>query len=57
MNQYPEEAAATMLGIPMRLWGDINKDGGRVAVFIAGDDASYLTGMTFMVEGGKFMSP
>jgi len=57
VNQYPEEAAATMLGIPMRRWGDINKDGGRVAVFIAGDDASYLTGMTFMVDGGKFMSP
>ena len=46
-----------MLGIPMRRWGDINKDDGCVAVFIAGDDALCLTGMNFMVDGGKFMSP
>ena len=57
VEQNPEEAAAAMLGIPMRRWGDARKDGGRVAVFIAGDDASYLTGMTFMIDGGKFMSP
>ena len=57
VDQYPEEAAAAVLGIPMRRWGDARKDSGRVVVFIAGDDASYLTGMTFMVDGGKFMAP
>jgi len=53
----PESGAAAMRDVPMRRWGDIYRDGGRVAVFIASDDASYLTGMTFMVDGGKFMCP
>lgn len=28
---------------------------GRVAVFLASHDSDYLTGMTFMVDGGRFM--
>lgn len=52
------EAVATMIEqIPMRRVGDPLRDAGRVAVFIAGPDAAYLTGMTFQVDGGFFLSP
>jgi len=57
IREHPEESKSALLAVPMRRWGDIYKDGGRVAVFIASDDASFLTGMTFMVDGGMFMYP
>jgi NAD(P)-dependent dehydrogenase (short-subunit alcohol dehydrogenase family) len=42
--------------IPLRRWGQ-PYDCARVAVFLAGPDSSYLTGMTFMVEGGLTTLP
>ena len=53
----PEAVAAMIDQIPMRRVGDPLQDAGRVAVFIAGPDAAYLTGMTFQVDGGFFMTP
>lgn len=53
----PEIVKSAKQAVPMRRFGDIYEDGGRVAVFIASDDASFLTGMTFMVDGGMFMYP
>lgn len=40
-------------GIPLRRLGDPEKDIGRTAVFLASDDANYITGQTFMVDGGS----
>ncbi|MBV9843309.1 MAG: SDR family oxidoreductase [Sphingomonadaceae bacterium] len=57
IKEHPEESKAALLTVPVRRWGDIYKDGGRIAVFIASDDAAFLTGMTFMVDGGMFMYP
>lgn len=37
---------------PMHRFGDPESDIGRVAVFLASDDASYMTGQTLMVDGG-----
>ncbi|MCK9542785.1 MAG: SDR family oxidoreductase [Novosphingobium sp.] len=54
---FPELAAQSRMQIPMRRYGHTHKDAGRIAVFIAGPDASFLTGMTFMVDGGHFMAP
>lgn len=38
---------------PLHRFGDPEKDIGRVAVFLASEDASYITGQTIMVDGGS----
>jgi NAD(P)-dependent dehydrogenase (short-subunit alcohol dehydrogenase family) len=57
VREHRDTAEQSMQSIPMRRYGDIYKDGGRLAVFLAGDDAAFLTGMTFQADGGLFMSP
>jgi NAD(P)-dependent dehydrogenase (short-subunit alcohol dehydrogenase family) len=53
---YPGTRERTEQQIPMRRWGQ-PIDCARVAVFLAGPDASYLTGMTMIVEGGMTTLP
>ena len=48
----PEAYARTLAGIPMGRFGDAETDIGKVAVFLASDDARYLTGLTVPVDGG-----
>ncbi|MBV9841533.1 MAG: SDR family oxidoreductase [Sphingomonadaceae bacterium] len=55
--QHPEEVARDVAMIPLRRAGEPLKDLGPVAVFLASDGAGYLTGMTVMVDGGKYMTP
>jgi NAD(P)-dependent dehydrogenase (short-subunit alcohol dehydrogenase family) len=55
-EQSPGIRERTEQQIPLRRWGQPH-DCARVAVFLAGPDASYLTGMTFMVEGGLTTLP
>jgi NAD(P)-dependent dehydrogenase (short-subunit alcohol dehydrogenase family) len=57
IREHPSAAQAMLDQIPMRRFGDIFKDGGRFAVYLAGPEAGYLTGMTFQLDGGMFMSP
>jgi NAD(P)-dependent dehydrogenase (short-subunit alcohol dehydrogenase family) len=52
----PGRREATQQMIPLRRWGQ-PIDCARVAVFLAGPDSAYLTGMTFMVEGGLTTLP
>lgn len=54
---FPAEAEASRMVVPMRRFGDIHGDGGRIAGFVAGPDSSFLTGMTLQVDGGLFMHP
>ena len=56
-KDFPEEAAAELLKVPMRRWGDPLRDGGGLAIFRASAESDYLTGMTFMLEGGYHMYP
>lgn len=48
----PEVAAATSAANPMGRMGDPEADIGPVAVFLASEDARYLTGNTLFVDGG-----
>ena len=51
----PEFVKALREGLPMRRLGDPERDGGPLAVFLAGHGSDYITGMTFMLNGGKIM--
>ena len=48
----PETYAASLETIPLKRVGDCEDDIGRVAVFLASDDAAYVTGQTLFVDGG-----
>ena len=52
-EQYPEAYEAMLAKNPLGRLGDPEKDIGRMAVFLASEDASYITGQTMMVDGGS----
>ena len=47
-----KEYEYTVNRIPMKRWGDPEKEIGGVAVFLASDASTYLTGQTIFVDGG-----
>ena len=49
----PEYYQGMLSKIPLRRLGELEDDIGRVAVFLASDDSSYITGQTIMVDGGS----
>lgn len=49
----PELYKETIDNIPMKRMGDPEKDIGRIAVFLASEDANYITGQTLMSDGGS----
>ena len=53
IEHNPEEAAEFFQTIPLRRVGDCEEDVGRVAVFLASDDAAYVTAQTMWVDGGS----
>jgi len=52
-NLDPAGHAAAIEQIPLRRVGDCRDDVGRVCVFLASDDADYVTGQTMWVDGGS----
>ncbi len=56
-QEYPELYKKTIQGIPLGRFADPMQDIGRVAVFLASDDASYLTGETIALQGGSGLRP
>lgn len=52
----PEVAATTAAMNPMGRMGDPEKDIGGVALFLASEDARYLTGNTLFVDGGAHIN-
>jgi len=54
-EQFPEHAEQLLAQTPLRRWGDPMRDVGGLAVFLASDQSSYMTGMNFMLDGGSHM--
>lgn len=52
-NLDPEGHAAAIEQIPLRRVGDCHDDVGRVCVFLASEDAAYVTAQTMWVDGGS----
>jgi NAD(P)-dependent dehydrogenase (short-subunit alcohol dehydrogenase family) len=53
----PEFVEALKQRIPMRRLGDPDVDAGPIAVFLASAGSDYMTGSTFMLEGGMHTLP
>lgn len=51
----PALRAAMEARTPLRRVGDITTDVGSVALFLASDDAAYVTGQTVVCDGGSFL--
>ena len=54
-KSQPEYYEQVRNQIPLGRFGEVEQDIGRVAVFLASDDSSYITGQTLMVDGGSLM--
>jgi 3-oxoacyl-[acyl-carrier protein] reductase len=53
-EERPELKERVEARTPLGRIGDAELDTGRVAVFLASDDASYVTGQTIVCDGGSF---
>ena len=56
-ENYPELFEKTIQGIPLGRFADPRNDIGRVCVFLASDDAAYVTGETITLQGGSGLRP
>jgi len=54
-EEYPAQRKAAEAGIPLGRFGDCDLDVAPVAVFLASDEARYLTAVTLPVDGGGGM--
>lgn len=52
-EENPEEYRLNLASIPLKYLGDPQHDVGPGVVFLASDDAHYLTGTTLMLDGGR----
>jgi NAD(P)-dependent dehydrogenase (short-subunit alcohol dehydrogenase family) len=51
-EDHPDELEGLLAGVSIPRSGDAETDVGRVAVFLAGPDASFVTGCTVTADGG-----
>ena len=56
-DAYPELYAKTIQGILLGRFADAEKDIGRVCVFLASEDGSYVTGESITLQGGSGLRP
>lgn len=52
-KENPDYYNKVVEGIPLKKFGDVEKDIGPAAVFLGSDDSKYITGQTIMVDGGS----
>jgi NAD(P)-dependent dehydrogenase (short-subunit alcohol dehydrogenase family) len=53
----PDAMAAALATIPMGRLGDPQTEVAPAALFLASDEARYITGQTLGVDGGVFLAP
>lgn len=56
-DEYPELFEKTIQGIPLGRFADPKDDIGRVCVFLASEDAHFVTGETITIQGGSGLRP
>ena len=56
-KEYPELFQKTIQGIPLGRYADPREDIGRVCIFLASDDAGFVTGKTITLQGGSGLRP
>lgn len=56
-EHYPELFEKTIQGIPLGHFADPKEDIGKVCVFLASEDAHYVTGETITLQGGSGLRP
>ncbi len=56
-QNYPELFEKTIQGIPLGRFADPKDDIGRTCVFLASEDAHYVTGETITLQGGSGLRP
>lgn len=56
-DEFPDIYAKTIQSVPMGRFADPETDIGRVCVFLASEDASYITGETITLQGGSGLRP
>ena len=56
-RENPEFIKAALQNVPLGRFGDPIKDVGPLALFLGSSDSDFITGMTFMLDGGLFMYP
>ena len=56
-ENFPELFEKTIQGIPLGHFADPKEDIGRVCVFLASEDAHYVTGETITLQGGSGLRP
>lgn len=56
-EEYPERYNETIRAVPLGRFADSEKDIGGLCIFLASDNASYITGETITVQGGSGLRP
>lgn len=56
-EEHPDHYAKTIAGIPLGRFGDAKNDVGRTCVFLASEDASFISGETIVLQGGSGLRP
>lgn len=56
-EEYPDLYDKTIQGIPLGRFADPEKDIGRLCLFLASEDANYITGETISIQGGGGLRP
>jgi NAD(P)-dependent dehydrogenase (short-subunit alcohol dehydrogenase family) len=57
LEEHPEVEAAMIKEIAVGRFGEPIRDAGPLALFLGSSDSDFITGMTFLLSGGRHMYP